>query len=306
MQQISLKVLLEAGCHFGHKVERWHPKAGVFIYGEKEGVHIIDLAKTKSSLEAAATYVQNLARDGKKILFVGTKRQARGVVTQAAKKGSIFYLTNRWVGGFLTNFEEVKKNIDKLNRMRKESTDGTWNQFPKHERVQLEKEMRKLAMVYDGVAALNVLPDAIYIVDIKKESSAVKEAKRKGIPIIAIVDTNSNPTLVDYYIPANDDAVGSIELITNYLVDAYMDGRGVWEKKERVAEGKEKNVSPQQSSGEAVENVPVQQLKKEDVKEKKLKVIKAVKPKDEILKADEKKEESTEKPKKKGRLKRKA
>ena len=168
MQNISLKDLLEAGCHFGHKVERWHPKAATFIYAAKEGVHIIDLAKTKSALESVLAYADELGKTGKALLFVGTKRQAKGVVTEAAKREGIFYLTNRWVGGFLTNYEEVGKNIEKLNRMKKESTDGSWNQFPKHERVQLEKETRKMERIYGGVTALAGVPSAIYIIDIKK------------------------------------------------------------------------------------------------------------------------------------------
>ncbi len=230
MNTISLKDLLEAGCHFGHKVERWHPKAAVFIYGAKEGVHIIDLAKTKLALEAALGYVEDLGKMGKDMLFVGTKRQAKGVVSEAANSAGIYFLTNRWIGGFLTNHDEVKKNIEKLNRMKKESSDGSWNQFPKHERVKLEKEMRKLVRVYGGVADLSGVPSAIYIVDIKKESSAVKEAKRKNIPIIAIVDTNTDPTSVDYAIPANDDAVGSIKYITDRIASAYGEGRKMGEK----------------------------------------------------------------------------
>ena len=268
MQNVSLKELLEAGCHFGHKVERWHPKAATFIYAAKEGVHIIDLAKTKSALESVLAYVEELGKTGKALLFVGTKRQAKEVVTEAAKSAGIFYLTNRWVGGFLTNHEEVKKNIEKLNRMKKESADGSWNQFPKHERVQLEKETRKMERIYGGVTALMGVPSAIYIVDIKKEASAVREAKRKNIPIIAIVDTNTDPTSVDYPVPANDDAVGSIKYITEKIAGVYGEGRKMGEK------GKEEGVEK-------------------------------TKPSDVINAVPEEKEKVEEKPKKKGRPKKK-
>ena len=305
MQEISLKALLEAGCHFGHKVERWHPKAASFIYGEKEGVHIIDLAKTKSALEAAAIAVRELAKAGKILLVIGTKRQARGVITEAAKKAGVFYLTNRWVGGFLTNWEEVRKNIDKLNKMKKESADGSWNQYPKHERVQLEKEMRKLEGVYGGVATMDRLPDAVYIVDIKKEDNAVKEAKRRNIIAIAIVDTNCDPTLIEYPIPANDDAVGSIKYISDYVVSAYEEGRGRGEEEAKKEEAK-KNVP--------MDNVTMSQLEENkkivmgqsnpSVEHKVSKVAK--KEKTESMKAastQEFKKMEDQKPKKRGRPK---
>lgn len=298
MITISLKVLLEAGCHFGHKVERWHPKASTFIYGAKEGVHIIDLARTKSSLEVALSYITELTKQGKILLLVGTKRQARGVVNEAAKRGNIFYMTNRWVGGFLTNWEEVKKNIDKLNRMVKESGDGSWSQFPKHERVQLEKEMRKLERVYGGVATLTNVPDAIYVVDIKKERNVVLEAKRRGISIVAIVDTNSDPTNVDYPIPANDDAVGSIKCITDYVVDAYMEGAKLAEKKGVVKEmigGEGINKPPLEKK--AVEKVKpvekaIEKVEKSAKKAKKDDGAEKTKPSDEINAVDEEKNET--------------
>ncbi len=232
MKDISLKDLLEAGCHFGHKKERWHPKAAEFIYTEREGLHIIDLAKTRDGLKKAAEYLRDLAKSGRSILFVATKRQAKGVVSDAAKRADIPYLTNRWIGGFITNWEQVVKNINKLNTMRKEKEDGSWNKFPKHEIVQLEKDLRKKEAVYAGVAQLSRLTDTIFIIDIKKEVAALREAGKYGLPIVAIVDTNTDPNLVDYPIPANDDAVGSIKYIVDYLSDAYMEGKKMGEKKE--------------------------------------------------------------------------
>jgi len=231
MKDITLKELLEAGCHFGHKKERWNPKAAKFIYEAREGIHIIDLVKTRDNLKKAGEFLENLGKEGRTFIIVATKRQAKGIVIEASKKSGANYLTNRWVGGFLTNWDEVKKNIDKMNQMHREKTDGTWQKkFLKHEIVGLEKELRKIDMVYGGVADLLKPPDAVFIVDVKREVICLKEAVRRGLPVIAIVDTNSDPTDVDYVIPANDDAIGSIQLIVNYLTDCYREGREMREK----------------------------------------------------------------------------
>src|SRR3990167_2276169 len=192
MKDIYLKELLEAGCHFGHRVERWHPKAASFIYQPREGIHIIDLVKTRDGLKKASEYIKDLALNNKSLLFVGTKRQAKGVVSEAAKRGGIFYLTNRWIGGFFTNWEEVKKNIEKIKKLRQESLDGTWKKFPKHEQVKLGKHLKKLEVVYAGVVNLTNVPDAVFIVDIKKEESCFKEAIRRNVKTVAIVDTNTD------------------------------------------------------------------------------------------------------------------
>lgn len=281
MKDISLKDLLEAGCHFGHKVERWHPKAAEFIFGEREGIHIIDLVKTRDGLKKAAEYLKNLGRAGQTILFVATKRQAKGVVSEAAKRAGVPYLTNRWIGGFLTNWEEVKKNIDKTNRMRKELTEGAWKIFPKHEQVKLEKELRKLETVYAGVKELPVLPDNIFIIDIKREISSLRESLKRKLPIIAIIDTNTNPNLVDYPIPANDDAVGSIQYIVNYLADAYIEGKKMGEKsgivegvdvngieKVRKIEKVEKKVEQADEVGKVEQVGQVEKIEKVEKKEK--------------------------------------
>ncbi len=230
MKDISLKDLLEAGCHFGHKKERWHPKAASYIYQVREGLHIIDLVQTRDGLKKTAEYFRDLAREGKTILMVATKKQAKGVVTEAAKRAGLPYLTNRWIGGFITNWDQVKNNIARINRMRKEKADGSWNKFPKHEIVKLEKELRKSEMVYSGVADLVTLPDALFLVDLKREVASLREALQYGIPIVAIVDTNVDPTDVDYPIPANDDAVGSIKIIIDYIADAYAEGKALAQK----------------------------------------------------------------------------
>lgn len=236
MREISLQDLLTAGSHFGHKAERWHPKAQEYIFTEKDGVHIIDLAKTKEGLETARQFVYELSKNNQEIIFVGTKRQARGVVKDAASKAGAPFLTERWIGGFLTNWDAIKLNIDKINKLTLEHESGAWKKFPKHEQSKLLRYLNKLNTVYQGVLKLTKVPGALFIVDIRKESSAVYEAQRLGIPVIAIVDTNSDPTLIDYVIPANDDAVGSIEYITNIVAEAYAEGKEHAGKEETTEE----------------------------------------------------------------------
>jgi len=225
MQDISLEVLLEAGCHFGHKSERWHPKAAQFIYTEKDGIHIIDLAKTKAGLEAAGKFIEELVAGGSEVLFVATKRQAKGVVKEIVEKAGAPYLVERWIGGFLTNWEQVQKNIAKINRLTEEASAGTWKKFPKHEQLKLSRYLARLHTFYSGVLALKTPPAALFVVDVKKEISAVREGLRIGIPIVAIVDTNTDPENIAYPIPANDDAVGSIALITQVIAGAYLAGK---------------------------------------------------------------------------------
>ncbi|MBI3955450.1 30S ribosomal protein S2 [Candidatus Gottesmanbacteria bacterium] len=259
MKDVSLKDLLEAGCHFGHRAEKWHPKAESFIYQSREGIHIIDLAKTREGLLKAGELIKSLGETGKVVLFVATKRQAKAAVKEAAIRADIAYLTNRWIGGFITNWDEVYKNIEKLNTMRADSKSGAWNDRPKHEIVKLHKEMRKLEMVYSGVTLLKKIPDAVFMVDIRRENSCLREAVRFHLPIVAIVDTNSDPTPVVYPIPANDDAVGSIQFIVNYLADSYLEGKKIFEKKGE----KEENKSPvKEEKSEKVEEIKKPEAKK--------------------------------------------
>lgn len=230
MQPISLKDLLEAGCHFGHQASRWNPRANEFIYAQRDGVHIIDLAKTKEGLETAAAFAKTTAAKGGQIIFVGTKRQARAIIQEEAKDSGLLYLIERFPGGLLTNWSEIKKNLDKLNRMRMEKIDGTWGKFTKKEQLMLDRELLKLERLYGGVAGLKGLPAALFLVDIKKEEGAVREAIRMEVQTIAIVDTNTNPDTIDYPIPANDDALGSLKFITHYLAEAYKEGTEIFEK----------------------------------------------------------------------------
>jgi len=238
MDEITLQALLEAGCHFGHKAERWHPKAARFIYTKKDGIHIIDLTKTKTGLEAAAAFVKDLASQGKEVIFVGTKRQASGVVKQEAAAAGAPYFVERWIGGFLTNWDQVKKNIDKILKMEGDRASGAWKKFPKHEQVKMGRYLDRIKIYYGGVLTIKAIPQALVIVDVKKEESAVREGKRVGVPVVGIVDTNSDPTPIDYVIPANDDAVGSIQYIIHYLAQAYAEGKMLWEKANKLADAK--------------------------------------------------------------------
>ncbi len=230
MEEITLQALLEAGCHFGHKAERWHPKAKEFIYTKKDGIHIIDLVKTKTGLEAAAAFIKDLASQGKEVVFVGTKRQASGVVKQETSAVSAPYFVERWIGGFLTNWEQIKKNIDKILKMEADRASGAWKKFPKHEQVKMGRYLDRIKIYYGGVLSIKGVPQALVVVDVKKEEPAVREGKRVNVPVIGIVDTNADPTSIDYVIPANDDAVGSIQYIIHALASAYGEGKTLWDK----------------------------------------------------------------------------
>jgi len=241
MEEITLQALLEAGCHFGHKAERWHPKAASSIYTEKDGIHIIDLAQTKSNLEKAANFVKDLVASGGEVLFVGTKRQAKGVVKEEVEVVGAPYFVERWIGGFLTNWDSVKKNIDRINRLTSEQETGGWKKLPKHEQSKLGRYLHKLKVFYGGVLLLTAVPQALFVVDVRKEDAAVREGKRRELPIIAIVDTNSDPTGIDYPIPANDDAVGSIQYVTHMIAQAYKEGKELRQKEVGKTEKQEES-----------------------------------------------------------------
>jgi small subunit ribosomal protein S2 len=217
MREISLKELLEAGCHFGHQTVRWNPKMKQYIFEAREGIHIFDLAKTKEGLEAACAFIKATASQGGKILFVGTKRQAKEIIEKTAKKEGMPYVSQRWLGGTLTNFEQIKKSLQKLETLKKEKEEGKYKKYTKKENLLIDREIERLEKFFGGLVGLEELPAAIFVVDVKTEAGAVQEAARKEIPVVAIVDTNSDPDLVDYVIPANDDAQKSIELIVGVM-----------------------------------------------------------------------------------------
>lgn len=249
MRDIALKDLLEAGCHFGHQKNRWNPKAAPFIYGDREGIHIIDLIKTKAGLVAAAEFLSDLAKKNGTVLFVGTKRQAAPVVEENLKKviqavaenNNFYTLLDRWPGGLLTNFITIKKN--NLDTILKLQEDIASNNFvTKKEKLLAQRKLTKYLRLYGGLVGLQKTPDAVFFVDVKRENGPVSEAVRMGVKVVGIVDTNTDPTPVDYQIPANDDAVGSIKIIIDYLVDAWIEGllmRAKQETPEEVEEAKE-------------------------------------------------------------------
>jgi len=224
MPRVELDALLQAGAHFGHLTRRWNPKMKPYIFMERNGIHILDLKKTQESIDSAFNAVSNIVAEGKKALFVGTKAQARDVVREAAHHCNANYVTERWLGGMLTNFTTIRKSVKRLTNIEKMETDGTFENITKKERLFLTRERDKLQEVLSGIVEMSRLPGIIFVVDIKKESIAVKEAKRLAIPVVAIVDTNTDPDPIDYPIPANDDALKSIQLIANAMAEAVLDG----------------------------------------------------------------------------------
>jgi len=236
---ISLKELLEAGCHFGHQAQRWHPKAASYIYTERDKVHIIDLVKTREGLKTACEYLTKTISSGGKVLFVGTKRQAKEIIREEAKRAGVFFISERWPAGLLTNFEVMKKNLDHMRDLKEKIvSEETKSSYTKREIGMWQKELNKLELLYGGIAELASLPTVMFVVDVRKEAGAVKEANAKGVMVVGVVDTNSDPTSIDYPIPANDDAIGSIKIVTKYITDAVEEGKRLYEKKK--VEDKEK------------------------------------------------------------------
>lgn len=254
MRDITLRDLLEAGCHFGHQTNRWHPKAAGYIYGSRDGVHIIDLVKTRAGLIAAGEYLTNLAKNGGSVLFVGTKRQAKAIVDENAKKmrdslangdtGNFYFLLERWPGGLLTNFDVImKNNLDTILKLREDITSSNVANAKsvfatKKEKLLAQRKLDKYMRLYGGLVGLTKIPDAVFFVDVRKDALAIAEASRTGVKIVAITDTNVDPTPVDLGIAANDDAVGSIKIITDYLVDSWMEGLAEKEKQQPASEEK--------------------------------------------------------------------
>lgn len=235
MAYVTMRELLEAGVHFGHQTKRWNPKMKPFIFGARNGIYIIDLQQTVHMFRDAYDFIRETAASGKSILFVGTKKQARETVYEEANRAEMYYVHNRWLGGMLTNFETIKQSIARLNHLKNIENDGTINNYPKKERTQLAKEREKLDSVIGGISTMNGLPGAIFVIDPKKEAIAVREGKRLGIPIVAVVDTNCDPDDIDYVIPGNDDAIRSVRLLASKIADACIEGAKRFEEK-RVAD----------------------------------------------------------------------
>ena len=226
MFNITIKQLLEAGVHFGHPTKKWDPKMAEYIFTTRNGIHIIDLQKTVKKFEEAYTYVRYLSEAGGTVLFVGTKKQAAESIKDEALKCGMYYVNVRWPGGMLTNFKTIRKSIARLNELEKMQADGTFNLLPKKEAAKKQKEIDDLERNYGGIKTMERLPDAVFVVDTRKEHIAVLEAKKLGIPVIAILDTNCNPDDADYIIPGNDDAIRAIKLISGALADAVIEGKG--------------------------------------------------------------------------------
>ena len=229
MVSVTMKELLEAGVHFGHQVRRWNPKMKEYIFGERNGIYIIDLQKTQRMFREAIAFVTNLIAEdkGRTVLFVGTKRQAQDAIREESEKCSQFYVNQRWLGGLLTNFQTVQKSIKRLKDLEAMQTDGRYEKLTKKERIKLDRERESLNKNLAGIKGMNRLPDAIFIIDVKKEEIAVAEANRLGIPIVAVVDTNCSPEGIDYVIPGNDDALRAVRLFASRISDAIVEGNQI-------------------------------------------------------------------------------
>ena len=225
MAVVSMKQLLEAGVHFGHQTRRWNPKMAAYIFTERNGIYIIDLQKTVKKLEEAYNFVREVSMDNKSVLFVGTKKQAQESVKEEALRAGAYYVNARWLGGMLTNFRTIRRRIDRLNQLKAMESDGTLDMLPKKEVVKLNLEIEKLEKFLGGIKEMKQLPGALFIVDPRKERIAVAEAKKLGIPIVAIVDTNCDPDEIDYVIPGNDDAIRAVKLISATVANAIIEGR---------------------------------------------------------------------------------
>ncbi len=249
-----MKELLEAGVHFGHQTRRWNPKMKEYIFGERNGIHIIDLQKTLKMFREAARYVTELSAQGRSILFVGTKRQAQEAVAEEAKRCSMHFVNNRWLGGALTNWATLQKSLKRLRELKSMQEDGRMAQLSKKEAARLDRELKHLLANLEGIEGMAALPDALFVVDSNCEEIAVREARRMGIPVVAIVDTNCDPDLVDAIIPGNDDALRAIRLFTSKISDAVIEGRAQYEQAQIEAQ---KSAEAAPAGGTAEESAPV-------------------------------------------------
>jgi small subunit ribosomal protein S2 len=236
MTEISMKLLLEAGVHFGHQTRKWNPKMKPYLFGARNGIHIVDLQTTARLLKEAYGFIVKAVSDGGSVLFVGTKKQAQDSIVGEAERCGMFHVRNRWLGGTLTNFQTIRKSIDRLKELEEMKRDGSFNRYTKKEIMRMEKELMKLERSLGGIKDLDELPSALFIIDIRKEKIAVNEGKKLGIPIVAVVDSNGDPEHIDYVIPGNDDAIRSIKLLTSIIADACIEGHRQREERLRAEE----------------------------------------------------------------------
>ena len=251
MANIQMKELLEAGDHFGHQTRRWNPKMKPFIFGKRNGIHIVDLQKTLHHFEDSAEFIRDLAANGRNVLFVGTKRQAQDAVREEAERCGMFYMNHRWLGGTMTNFRTIRKSIQRFKEI-EETLSNEDSHLTKKERIRLERQRRKMERAFGGIKDMEDLPDALFVVDTVHEHIAIKEANRLGIPVVAVVDTNSDPEEVDFPIPGNDDAIRSIKLICEKLADAIIEGRS------ELLKGQEDQTAERQSDQEDTDMTKVE------------------------------------------------
>lgn len=236
MAEISMKLLLEAGVHFGHQTRKWNPKMKPYIFGARNGIYIIDLQNTAKLLKDAYNFVVRTVSEGGTVLFVGTKKQAQDSIVEEAERCGMYYVNNRWLGGTLTNFQTIKKRINRLKELEDMKRDGSFSRYTKKEIIRMEKELAKLEINLGGIKNMDESPSALFVVDTRKEAIALREGQKLGIPIIAIVDTNGDPEDIDYLIPGNDDAIRSIRLLTSIIADACIEGHNEREAKLRAEE----------------------------------------------------------------------
>ncbi len=284
-----VKVLLGNGVHFGHQASKWNPKMKKYIFGKKSGIYIIDLLKTEKALKNATDFLEKITREGKKVLFTGTKKQAKQIVKEEAERCGMFYVDERWLGGCLTNFSTIRKSIDRLDKLQKEKETEVYMQLAKKERVKIERDEQKLLKNFQGIRKMDKLPEAVVVVDSDNEKIAVQEAKKLGIPVIALLDTNCDPNEVDFPIPGNDDAIRAIRCICSALADAVLQGAA------EHGGGKVEVKAPEKEAPKSKEKAPSANEEKEVQKEKvagekKTKAKKAVKKVD--IEPEEKKEEA--------------
>jgi small subunit ribosomal protein S2 len=247
MSAITVKDLLEAGVHFGHQTNRWNPKMKKFLFGERNGIYIIDLQQTVTRFEAAYTFIRNLAANGESVLFVGTKRQSVDIIEEESRRANMYYINQRWLGGMLTNFQTIRKSTDKLKKFESALTDGTHERLTKKEISQMEKERIRLDKNLCGIKNMDGLPGCVFVLDTRIERIAVEEANRLNIPVVAIVDTNCDPQGIDFPIPGNDDAIRSIKLITSRIADACIEGAHI--RTQREADDRPKELAPAAGGG---------------------------------------------------------
>ncbi len=299
MSVISMKQLLEAGVHFGHQTRKWNPKMAKYIYTSRNDIHVINLEQTSECVDVAYAYMRDAVKDGKRVLFVGTKNQAQEAIKEAAEKSGEYYINSRWLGGTLTNFKTIRSRIDKLNKLEQMEKTGEFDLLPKKEVAGLKAEKEKLNKFLGGIKDMTKLPGLIFVVDSKKEEICVKEAKLLGIPVIGLIDTNCNPDMIDVVIPGNDDAIRSVKLITNAMADAVIEakegeeGLAARKKAEEEANGEAPKAeeSAELNMEEVLKAEPVEAVKAEDEEEAKPAKKKAKKP---AKKAEEKAEPKAE------------